>query len=186
MRVRRVVALAGFASALVLVAVPAVAAEGSTVIEAVEKERHCVVSVIGIAEDLELKMSPEQCFGTFSEAMLALSGGALQLPADTPVSVLSGSPSYMSSTFTIGIHYDYYNGGGSSISVSGSSCVGGWWNTPSWFDNRESSSYNGCYRLRHYDLPNKVGSSQSTTGTGQTDNLTTLNNRTESVSYHSS
>lgn len=150
-------------------------------------ERHCVVTVLDIEEDLELVMSPEICFGSFSEAVAELSGGRLRLPHDTPVSVLASNPGYIAgASFTIGIHYDYYNGGGSSISVGGSSCTGGWWNTPSWFDNRESSSYNGCYRLKHYDLPNKGGSYQSTTGVGQTDNLTIMNNRTESVSYHSS
>ncbi len=90
------------------------------------------------------------------------------------------------SSFTLGIHYDYSNGGGSSITVVGSSCTGGWWNTPSWFDNRESSSYNGCNRLKHWDYPNASGSYQSTWTVGQTDNLTYMSNRVESVSYHSS
>ena len=68
----------------------------------------------------------------------------------------------------------------------GSSCTGGWWNTPTAWDNRISSSYHGCAALRHYDLPGKVGQVQLTTGVGTIKNLTTLNNRTESVSYSTS
>ncbi len=88
------------------------------------------------------------------------------------------------STFTLGIHYDGYNGTGSSITVVGSSCSGGWWNTPSWFDNRISSSWNGCYRLRHYNKPNRGGMSGSTYGAGSVHNVPWwINNKAESVSY---
>lgn len=151
-------------------------------------EQHCVYRVVGIEADLELKMGAVECFGTFSEAAAALTQGRLRLPYDTPVGALGGSPSYvaLAGSFTIGIHYDYFNGGGSSISVAGSSCVGGWWNTPGWFDNRESSSYNGCHRLRHWDNPGATGSGENTWGVGQIDNLTSMNNSVESVSYHSS
>ena len=91
------------------------------------------------------------------------------------------------STFTLGRHYDGYNGTGSSISVVGSSCTGGYWNTTSSWDNRISSSYNGCARLRHYAYPNKVVPFDDTQGSGTTDNLnSTLNNNAESISYHSS
>jgi hypothetical protein len=153
-----------------------------------DTDRHCVYEIVEVAADLELVMAPERCFGTFAEAALYLSSGLIRLPYDTPTSILESQSAGVQrlANFTIGIHYDYYNGGGSSISVSGSSCVGGWWNTPTWFDNRESSAFNGCYRLRHYDGPNKGGSFQSTTGVGDTDNLSTLDNRVESVSYHGS
>lgn len=89
--------------------------------------------------------------------------------------------------FRPGTHFDGYNGSGSSISVQGSSCTGGWWNTPSSWDNRISSSYNGCYRLAHFDSPNKSGDRYDTTGVGQTDNLSAaMSNRTESVAYYGS
>jgi hypothetical protein len=64
--------------------------------------------------------------------------------------------------------------------------TGGYWNTGSTWANRISSSYNGCYRLRHWELPNKSGASESTYGVGTTNNLGSLNNRVQSVSYHSS
>lgn len=90
------------------------------------------------------------------------------------------------SSFVLGKHFDGFNGSGSSISVVGSSCTGGYWNTGSTWANRISSSYNGCYRLRHWELPNKNGASENTYGVGTTNNLGSLNNRVQSVSYHSS
>ena len=50
-----------------------------------------------------------------------------------------------------------------------------------------SSSYNGCYRLRHHDFPNKGGSVGGTFGVGQTKNVPWwIKNKAESVSYWSS
>lgn len=50
-----------------------------------------------------------------------------------------------------------------------------------------ASPWGGCYRLAHYDYPNKGGDRYDTTGVGQTDNLSAaMNNRTESVAYHGS
>lgn len=126
-------------------------------------ESHCVVVVVGQEKSGELVTTDPVCLETEGLAsLLALA------------------------TFNLGIHYDGLNGTGSSISVVGASCTGGWWNTPSAWDNRISSSYHGCAALRHYDLPNKGGSVQLTTGIGTIKNLTTLNNRTESVSYSAS
>ena len=126
-------------------------------------ESHCVVVVIGQEESGELITTDPVCFGIERLAQLQ------EL-----------------SSFTLGTHYDGFNGTGSSINIIGSSCTGGYWNTPSAWDNRISSSYHGCAALRHYDLPNKGGSVQLTTGAGTIKNLSTLNNRTESVSYSAS
>ncbi len=152
-------------------------------------EFHCVVTTVGQQDDGELITTDVKCFDTFAAAMVSASKGSLQLLADTPGSVLftDSDVSLLASTFTLGIHFDGYSGTGSSITVVGSSCTGGYWNTPSWFDNRISSSYNGCARLKHYDRANRSGYLTATTGAGTTDNLPYwANNRTESVSYHSS
>ncbi|HET7847000.1 MAG TPA: hypothetical protein VFL72_05865 [Acidimicrobiia bacterium] len=90
------------------------------------------------------------------------------------------------SAFNLGVHYDGFNGSGSSIAIVGSTCTGGYWNTPSAWDNRISSSLLGCAALRHYDLPNKGGILQLTSGVGTLRNLSTLNNRAESISYSAS
>lgn len=143
-----------------------------------------MIFVVGVAENGQFKTSEPECFRTRGEAS---SWAALGLPlmSSTGTELSNGGVAAMS-TFTLGTHYDGFNGTGSSISVVGSSCTGGHWNTtPSW-DNRISSSYNGCARLRHYDFPNKGGSAENTYGAGTTDNLGPLNNKSESISYHSS
>lgn len=147
-----------------------------------EKETHCVAFVIGQEEDGELVVSKPDCFDSEDSATVWTSVGQLQ-PAIAS-SFGGGTASF--STFTLGTHYDGFNGSGSSISIVGSSCTGGYWNTWTSWDDRISSSYNGCTRLRHYDLPNKGSTYQNTYGAGTTDNLSYMNNRTESVSYHSS
>lgn len=66
----------------------------------------------------------------------------------------------------------------------GAGCTGGYWNTGLAWANRISSSWNGCYRLRHYDGPNKSGASGDTVGAGSTHNVpAAINNKTESVAY---
>lgn len=146
-------------------------------------ETHCVATVIGQEPDGEFITAEPICFDERAEV------GKWVAQADRTESGrrlgLDGEAAPRA-TFTLGIHFDGAGGTGSSISVVGSSCTGGYWNTPSAWDNRISSSYNGCAHLRHWDLPAKGGSSESTAGAGTTKNLTTLNNKAESVSYHSS
>lgn len=140
-------------------------------------EAHCVAFVVDQADDGELVLSEPDCFGSLTEAGAWAAVG----PADP---LASGF--YMAgSTFTLGRHFDGFNGTGSSISIVGSSCTGGYWNTSSSWDNKISSSYNGCARLTHWDEPAKSGSFQHTYGAGTTDNLSYMNNKAESVSYHS-
>lgn len=152
----------------------------------IARETHCVMDVVSQLDDGELVMGPERCYETFSEAMLDASGGAVALSHSTKGSVLFTDDAVMAamSSFTLGTHYSLYWGLGSSITIVGTSCTGGYWNTSSSWDNRISSSYNGCGVLRHYNYANLVGSSQSTSGAGTTDNLSTLNNKAESISYN--
>jgi hypothetical protein len=155
------------------------------------EETHCVVHVVDQASDGEFTLSPASCFERLESALDYAANGrtaedaSLELPGPTVL----GDPEAGAalSTFTLGIHFDGSNGTGSSISVVGSSCIGGWWNTGGTWANRISSSWNGCYRLRHYDNPNKAGIWADTTGVGQTDNIPSLmNNRAESVAYFGS
>ncbi len=151
-------------------------------------ETHCVVDVIAETPDGELIVSEPRCYPTFPEAVADASNGSIRIPAASKGDILFRDEAVAGaySSFTLGTHYDGYNGSGSSISVVGSSCSGGYWNTGTTWRNRISSSYNGCGRLRHYDDPSKGGSYRDTYGAGTTDNLGWFSNRTESVSYHSS
>lgn len=139
-------------------------------------ETHCVVFVVDQKDDGELIVSEPECFADEAAAdVRALEGRESSSALSSAVS-----------SFVLGKHFDGFNGSGSSISVVGSSCTGGYWNTGSAWANRISSSYNGCYRLKHWELPNKTGASENTYGVGTTNNLGSLNNRVQSVSYHSS
>lgn len=172
--------LATFGLALAATALSPAAA-GAKSADPVDLDVHCVVYVVDKAGDGELSMSEPECFSTKAAAATRAAEPRLNFDLDS----MDGS--YTMASWTIGIHYNGYNGTGSSITVVGSSCTGGYWNTPGWFDNKISSSYNGCYRLRHYDLPNKQGRGANTYGVGTTDNLPSyMNNRTESVAYYSS
>jgi len=168
---------ASFAFAIVM-ALPPVVAE----LPARPPESHCVVVVIGQEESGELITTDPTCFGSEDMARLWASSGL----ALASTSGLGDDPIQALTTFTLGIHYDGFNGTGSSISIIGSSCTGGWWNTPLAWDNRISSSFHGCAALRHYDFANKGGAAQLTTGVGTIKNLNSLNNRAESVSYSAS
>ncbi|MFQ5523687.1 MAG: hypothetical protein ACE5F5_08925 [Acidimicrobiia bacterium] len=148
--------------------------------EPVKPAEHCVIFVIGEKPDGEFITTDQDCFSTREAAAVWATVGM------STVSGIGGGGGSAFSTFTLGIHYDWYWGLGSSITIVGSSCTGGYWNTtPSW-DNRISSSYNGCYKLRHWDDPGKQGTVENTTGSGTNDNLTYMNNKAESISYHSS
>lgn len=172
--------IAGVIAATILsLSTPAV----SAVAEAAES--HCVVAVTDQQPDGELVLGSPSCFERLADAYDYASDPLFGVhPAD---STFFGSVQPLGGTFILGTHFDGYNGSGSSISVVGSSCTGGWWNTSTSWDNRISSSYNGCYRLGHFDYPNKAGDRYDTTGVGQTDNIYGgMNNRTESVAYYSS
>ena len=84
----------------------------------------------------------------------------------------------------LGTHYDgVYSG--SSFTVTGSNCNGGWINLSGFWNNRVSSTVNGlCHRIKHHDYANKGGSYQSTWGWGGS--LTYMNNRASSISYNNS
>lgn len=170
---------------LVIAALAAVVASAGPANAAAES--HCVVEVEAKANSGELITSLERCYWTLAEAVLDVSGGAVVVPTWFSGADLLASPRIAEdlSSSTLGIHFDGSNGSGSSITISGGSCSGGFWNTGTAWANRISSTYNGCGRLAHHDLPSKGGSSESTFGAGTTDNLGVMNNRTESVAYYS-
>lgn len=142
-------------------------------------EHHCVAFVLGEVPGGELILTEPECFSTYSQVLDRI-GDAVEVGIDR--STESPAPE---ATFTLGRHFDGTSGTGSSISIVGSSCTGGYWNTGTGWENKISSSYNGCARLRHFDYANAAGSYEDTVGAGQTDNLIGMNNKTESVAYYS-
>lgn len=142
---------------------------------------HCVLFVIGQHDTGEFIVSEPVCYRTLQEVDSLAAAGTV-----AAFGTVDGASKTVLASITLGRHFDGLNGTGSSISIVGGSCTGGYWNTSASWDNRISSSFNGCARLRHFDLPNKGGSFQDTSGAGTTDNLSLLDNKAESISYHSS
>lgn len=150
-----------------------------------DRESHCVVAVMEETTQGELITGAPTCFGDFAEAIGFASGGSLQLGRGTTGDVVFADDTIAArvSEFTLGIHYADKNGRGSSVTVVGGSCSGGYWNAPSWLANKISSSYHGCGVLTHHDLPDLSGAAYTTSGRGTTQNLPGFNNRVESVRY---
>lgn len=88
-----------------------------------DKEVHCVAFVVGQTSDGELVLTDPECFDTEDDATMLADRG----PADSS----SSGFGMAGSTFTLGRHFDGFNATGSSISIVGSSCTGGYWNTSS-------------------------------------------------------
>jgi hypothetical protein len=169
MRIRAFGCLAvAVAIAALLTAAPAGAA----------KPKHCVVAVTSVSSTGEMHTTSPTCFDRFSDAM-SFAGLPPQLAAMSPAQ-LAASPQALS-TFTIGTHYDGAGWTGSSISVTGSDCSGGWLNLSSSWINRISSTANGCPRIRHFNGNNLTGSSETTFSPGG--NLFGLDNQTNSIQY---
>jgi hypothetical protein len=137
---------------------------------------HCVTRVEGQQADGQLKMGPERCYATFTQAMAAEHVTAW---GEGAAQALTGQAA---ATFTLAIHYDYpdRNPAGGTRSVVGSSCSG-YVNLDTAWNNRISSTANGCPTIRHYDLINKGGASVVTGSPGG--NLGTLSNKVSSISY---
>ena len=186
---RRATAVAALTLATALVAVvPAVAQTAEPV-----AEEHCVVVAVDVASDGRLVLDEPECYSTVADAAEATEVALADVAASNRsvarsalASDSAGQQVAQASSKTLGIHYDGTSGSGSSITVVGSACTGGYWNASATWKNRISSTYNGCGRLKHYDKPSMVGTMYTTLGVGTTDNLSWFANMTESVSYHAS
>lgn len=144
------------------------------------------MEVLGQLDSGEFVMSNPVCFRSFAGAVFEASSGTVVVDRQTQAAELFSNDALAAamSTFTLGIHYKGYGGTDSSISVVGSSCSGGYWNTPSSWDDTISSTWNGCYRIKHHDLPNRGGSYASTYGYGGPHNVPAkLDDEAESISY---
>lgn len=142
------------------------------------KLQHCVVTVTSVAASGEMTTTQPTCFDRFDEAM-TFAGLPPALASKTPAQI-AASPQALT-TFTIGTHYDGAGYTGSSITVSGADCNGGWLNLAAAWANRISSTANGCGRIRHYNSNNLTGANESTYAPGN--NLTILDNQTNSIQY---
>ena len=137
---------------------------------------HCVVSVIDQLESGEFVLSDEECYSDFGSAMESLGLGE---SAATPAQAQAAAFSIQS---TLATHYDGASYTGSSFSVLGFNCLGGYVNMSASWDNRVSSTYSSfCPRVRHWTGVNLSGQYQDTLSSG---NLSSpVNNTVSSIQY---
>jgi hypothetical protein len=138
---------------------------------------HCVQDVVGQLPSGEYELSAPVCYSSLREAMTAVGVDVRGLES---VSAATLDQNDLISS-TIGVHYNGFNQTGSSITVSGVNCLGGYVNLSVAWRNRVSSTLNGCPAVRHFSGLDLTGISQTTLGSGG--NLSTLNNLADSIQY---
>jgi hypothetical protein len=158
-----VVVTSAVAAAAVVVGVPT--ASSAEPVRAAPTEEHCVVRVIGQAGDGELRTTEPVCAPTRA---VALQRAIRQIGVQE-------------ADWAIGIHFDGPAYTGSSFTVVGADCTGGWLNLNASWINRVSSTMHGCPRIRHFDGYNLATPSETTLSPGA--NLITNNNKTNSIQY---
>lgn len=156
-----------------------------------EPAAHCVVETKRAQDSDALRVTSETCFRDFAEVLKRVGApaemiGRVRHPGQLTAADMDkiGPPGQQvttSSTFVIGIHYDGRYQTGASFSVVGSNCAGGYLNVSWSWNNRISSTTNGCPSILHFDGANLVGSYEVTYSPGGT--LTFMDNRTTSIQY---
>lgn len=202
----RLLRFRNWAVALAVAASPIIAP--APAVAETETQTHCVLEVLDVLLGGEFVVSAPTCFPTFQEAMAFVSGGALTLNSGKELFAAGPDMSKSfrtagkrgtvdgrrtanttsgTSSFVIGIHFTGRYGSGSSVTLTGTNCSGGYWNASAAWRNVISSSYNGCARLAHYSELYISGSRYDTRTSGQTDNIAGyMDNRTKSIRYLSS
>lgn len=167
-------------------------------------EEHCVIeTALPKAGSDELQIVATSCFDRFDDVLEVLDAPQEIVDrVDQPDQLTSADmaalgpeatagaapetseePKALTSTFTIGVHYDATSAAGTSISVTGSNCSGGYINLSAAWNNRVGATKNGCPVIVHWDGFNIVGTNQQTTAPGGP--LTFMDNRTSSIQYRS-
>lgn len=177
---KRCLVAASIALAAIAIPIPASAASQTT---ASEKIEHCLLTVTGKDAKGTFITAPMKCYSTFAGALRAAG------PAVVPDSI-TGQQAKEAGVLTadsiIGVHYEYANGNGSTLTVNGTNCSGGGLNVPLSWNDRISSTLNGCPTIIHYEHTNYTGSSFSCFGVGSVNNVTGfMDNKTSSILYYS-
>lgn len=139
---------------------------------------HCLVHTDGIDKEGNLIVTSTTCYNSFADVLRE--AGATEVSSDvTPAQ----AGSYLMLTSIIGVHYDGFSASGSSFSVEGSDCAGGGLPVPMGWNDRISSTTNGCLNILHYENINYTGALETTYGAGN-HNLGINNNKTSSIKYY--
>jgi len=144
---------------------------------------NCVIHVVGKDAHNNFITGPMTCYSSFSEVLQA-SGAKNVSDGITPTSGVSSST--LLDVGIIGTHYDGSGGTGTSVSVEGSDCSGGGLNLPGSWNDKISSTLNGCPIIVHYENANYAGATATTYTSGSLSTISGyMNNRTTSIIYTS-
>lgn len=170
------------AAALSVICLP-LTARGATA--DAEQEQHCVVQVVGQQPDGEFITTSPVCYPTFEKVLDRVAAiaawNSMRLWDVTADDAQSGGAA-VSGTFILGTHYEYPNRGGSSFTVVGSDCAGGYLNLGVDWNDRVSSTKNGCPIVRHWENAYLQGRYDDTLSPGG--NLdASLDDETSSIQY---
>ncbi|MDZ7734526.1 MAG: hypothetical protein U5R31_16890 [Acidimicrobiia bacterium] len=132
----------------------AVAEEANTN-ETADESSHCVLDI-----DANRLLG---CFDSFLEAQAlvasppqdgyASTDGTSQTPATGDVTTQS--------SIVLAWHYEHHNGGGDSITITGSSCSGTWYPSSTWANKMSSTKLGpSCSTAKHYTLSSCGGDYQ--------------------------
>lgn len=143
------------------------------------EQEHCVIFTDGTDKIGNLIVTDTECYDTYAQVLEAT--GATNVPSSlTPAT----AGEYLLLTSIIGTHYDGSNATGQSFSVVGDDCNGGGLPVPIGWNDRISSTTNGCPTVTHYEHNNYTGSAYNTFGPGTNTNITGyMNNKTSSIKY---
>lgn len=174
---------------LVAIAIPVPAhasvqtATGEEKCNASDKTQSAVLSVYDSNNDGTYEYTMK-CYDTVGDSLHAVSPS---ISANVTLATLGTAltPSVALSDGIIGIHYDSYNGTGSALTVNGSACTGGGLNVPLAWNDRISSTYNGCGTIQHFENTNYGGASYTTFGSGSVTSFSGayMDNRTSAIKY---
>ena len=125
-----------------------------------------------------------QCFDSFTAALASV--GVTDVPAGTTPANLRTD---LDGSGLVAIHYSMGSGGGSSLTIAGSTCDGGGITLPpgdSWSDLIRSTRHQACSTIKHWTNSDYTGTEQTTNG-GSTSLLNlngSLAGHVESIKYY--
>lgn len=142
-------------------------------------EEHCLVEIVGVNDGGRFETDEPVCYPTLAEVLVELG----EVPSFRSRSTVDVDAVVAAASTTLGVHWDGSNRTGSSITISGGTCGGGYVNLSSSWTNRISSTLNSCPSVVFWDGFDKTGSNESTNSAST--NLGALNNASNSIGYAS-
>lgn len=146
-----------------------------------DRVEHCVLHVVGQEDSGRFITDGPYCYPTLAEALAEAGADVAPRVAAGGVSAAEVDGIVGAASVTLGVHFDGANRTGSSITISGGDCNGGYVNLTSTWINRISSTSNSCDVVNFWDGYDKTGSYEGTTPS--TVNLGSSNNLANSVGY---